>query len=152
MSDNVRLLVFDPGGTTGWSVWDMVWHRPLELLAHGMQKGGVRGFGQVFRQLVDEWHPTRVVSESFILDGRTAFPDLTPKEVEGAIAVLWDGAVVLQRNTEKRHAPDSMLKRLGFYFPGDGHDRDSVRHAIAHAFILGHPPTVEWVMDRLTYE
>jgi hypothetical protein len=139
----MRTLVLDPGVTTGWMIADYYEDRLLEHVAHGMQGGGVLGLKDLWPSLLD-FGFVRIVSESFILDGRTAFPDLTPKEVEGALAWGWDGSLFLHRNTYKRFCPDSMLERLGWYWPGAGHDRDAARHAFAAGIVFGHRPTIEY--------
>lgn len=151
MSDVERLLTYDPGETTGWSFWLMDWDLPLQHVEHGMQKGGIHGFVEAFPEHQRRFKPTRIVSESFVLDGRTASPNVEPLRVEGALAALATVPYVLQRNTYKRHAPDELLEHHGFLWPGAGHDRDAARHAIAHAFTVGHPPTIEWVLGRMTY-
>jgi hypothetical protein len=137
-----RTLALDPGGTTGWAVFDFDDTRPLEHVTHGMQAGGLAGFVEHFPLMVDVWRPTRVVFETFVLDGRTAFPDLTPLQIEGALAALWRGPLVGQRNTFKRFAPDGLLKAHGLWWPGKGHDRDAARHAIAERVTAGHKPTL----------
>ncbi|MGN6324508.1 hypothetical protein [Pseudolysinimonas sp.] len=153
LASDERLFVLDPGETTGWAVFDMFWDRPLEHLAHGMQTGGIYGVVDLVKEVVPRWLPTRVIAEEFVDDGRTEHPNVEPLRVEGVLAAMWHPRpVFLQRNNYKRHAPDTMLEHLGFKWPGKGHDRDAARHAIAHAFTIGHPPTIQWVMDRLDYE
>ncbi|WP_162819130.1 hypothetical protein [Leifsonia aquatica] len=139
-------LVLDPGGTTGWSTWLLPADGPLEPIDHGMIPGGLHGFIRWWRDIHDS-DPgfDFVVSESFILDGRTAKPDITPLHIEGALAVFCSELglpLYYQRNVYKAHAPDELLRRLGYYWPGAGHDRDSARHAIAYALTQRHMPTL----------
>jgi hypothetical protein len=141
-----RLLAFDPGETTGWSVWEFSDRQPLTHIAHGMQRGGVQGVIDFWRALPDEHLPTVVVSESFVIDGRTEFPNVEPLRVEGALAALWNGPLFLQRNTFKRHGPDELLDEHGWYWDGAGHDRDSARHAIAFVLTQKHMPS--WYLLR----
>jgi hypothetical protein len=143
-----RALVLDPGVTTGWMVVDYPEDDILQEVAHGMQGGGVRGMKDLWPRLVDEFGFTRVVSESFILDGRTATPDLTPVEMEGALTILWDGHLILQRNTYKAFCPNHMLEKLGWDWPGPGHDRDAGRHAFAAGVTLDHRPTAEFYTEH----
>lgn len=141
---NGRTLCLDPGQTTGWMVADFPEDDIIQEVAHGMVTHGVLGLKEVLPRLLDQYGFVRIVSESFILDGRTAYPDLTPKEVEGALAWWWDGQLILQRNTFKRFCPNSMLEKLGWDWPGPGHDRDAARHGFAMAVTHDHRPTAEF--------
>lgn len=142
------LLALDPGGTTGWSTWHYDAVTPLTHVSHGMVPGGIRGFIDWFkRERVDLLDWDVVVSETFVLDGRTASPDITPLKIEGALSVLtpdWVG----QRNVMKAHATDDLLKRSGLWWPGAGHDRDSARHALAWAKTHFHRPTIDHYWPR----
>lgn len=142
MSGAARLLALDPGETTGWSMWVFSDTQPLTEEDHGMIPGGLIGFINWWRMRPDYLLPTEVVAESFVLDGRTAFPNVTPLRIEGALAALWNGLLTLQRNVFKRHAPDELLKELGYWWKGAGHDRDSARHAIAYCITRKHMPTL----------
>lgn len=107
------LLALDPGETTGWSLWYYDGVTALRAVEHGMQSGGTLGFIYLMHKL--EGRFDEVVCESFILDGRTAAPNVTPLRIEGALTALWDGPTTLQRNVYKRHAPDDLLKRAGLW-------------------------------------
>ncbi|MGO2150810.1 MAG: hypothetical protein ACTH32_06370 [Microbacterium gubbeenense] len=149
-----RILAVDPGGTTGWSLWLMREAAPIEHVEHGMIPGGVDGFitwatESGFVGHYAEWPDLTVVSETFVLDGRTRKPDVTPLKIEGALSVLFPGWVG-QRNTFKSHAPDELLKAHGLWWKGAGHDRDSARHAIAYAKARKHLPTIEKFWPRPT--
>jgi hypothetical protein len=142
------LLALDPGGTTGWSTWFYDATTPLRHIEHGMIPGGKDGFIDWALRRRGEFD--EVVAESFALDGRTAQPDITPIRIETAIDLIFgrwgDGCpVYYQRNVMKAHAPDSLLKRLDLWWPGEGHDRDSGRHAIARQKTARHAPTLRWL-------
>lgn len=142
----MRILSLDPGMRTGWSLWDLLEREPLEHLEHGTIDWGVRGFVQWW-----EREPRAIdiiVCETFHLDGRTPKPNLEPLRLEGALAALWSGQIVYQRNGMKVHAPDSLLKAHGLWWPSKGHDRDSARHAIGYAKVTGHRPTIEKFWPR----
>ena len=136
------LLALDPGGTTGWSLWRFTEAMPIEHVAHGQVSGGVDGFVQWWHRQ-DEQDIDEVVSESFVLDGRTASPDITPLRIEGALAVLWPG-VIYQRNVYKGHVPDAKIKELGLWWAGEPHAVDSMRHALALMKVRRHLPTLMW--------
>lgn len=143
------LLSLDPGGSTGWSVWTYDAVTPLRLVEYGTITGGLRGFLDWFNSPAGDLD--EIVAEDFILDGRTARPDTTPLEILGALeALVWASGppLIRQRNFMKNHAPDDLLKRLGLWWPGKGHDRDSARHALALLKTRKHAPTLRWMYGR----
>lgn len=145
------LLALDPGGTTGWSLWEYGPDAPLTLQDFGQVPGGVYAFSQWARTLQRTTWVDQVVAESFLDDGRTDAPDVTPLRLEGAIVALFqvEGAqVVWQRNTAKASASDEFLKRHGLWLEGKPHARDSVRHAIHYAKSRQHLPTIERFWPR----
>lgn len=146
------LVSFDPGGSTGWSLWQYDAVTPIRHVKHGTITGGLQGFlgwwdGFRYRYDFDE-----ILAEDFILDGRTLKPDTTPLEILGALefaANVEQGVpLVRQRNFMKSHAPDELLKRADLWWPGAGHDRDSARHAIALMKTRRHEPTLRWLYGR----
>lgn len=136
-----RLLALDPGGTTGWSLWEYDSITPLRPIEHGQIVGGVEGFIEWWKDSGIEYEFDEVVSESYRLDGRTPKPDVTPLRIEGALAVLWP-EVVYQPNTYKAIVTDERIKALGLWWPGQQHARDSLRHAWARMKHLKHMPTL----------
>ena len=143
----MRFLSLDPGELTGWSLWEMFADSPLRNLDHGTIHGGLSGFCAWWREAPKDWD--FIVAESFVLDGRTPKPNVTPLRIEGALHMAWAPMpIVFQRNTQKAQAPDDLLKRNGLWWTGEGHDRDSARHAIAYARNIVHIPTLEWLHPR----
>jgi len=152
------LLAMDPGGTptsaksrsaTGWSLWTYDESVPLSHVAHGMVPGDQSVFKRWWLTEAQHMGAERVVCESFVLDGRTQYPDVTPLKIEGALEALTDLPITFQRNVMKAHAPDALLKRLDLWWPGAGHDRDSARHAIAYMKTgIRHRPTLEMLYPR----
>jgi len=141
----MRLVAFDPGDSTGWSIWEYTDSTPLTLVAHGTIKGGVNGFIRWWQKREPDYDV--VVSESFILDGRTPFPNVTPLKIEGALAVLWP-SFVLQRNVMKAHFKDDRIKALGLWWRGEPHSIDSMRHAFAYMKVNEHLPTIRWAWPQ----
>lgn len=142
-----RLLALDPGKTTGMSIWMYDAETPLELAGYGQIEGGVEGF-------LEYLYPTNgkfmvwdvIVSESFVLDGRTPNPDVTPLHIEGILeshAHRTNCQLRFQRNSFKKHVDDAKLKELDFYVKGKPHAMDSMRHALAWAKTSMHLPTLE---------
>lgn len=144
------LISFDPGGHTGWAIAGVPRILPIHFLDGGQIPGGVDGFVEWF--LSDQmWkYPmldadnegVTVVSESFVLDGRTKFPDVTPLRIEGALsALLGPDTVVYQRNTAKGKVGDQLLRDSGLWLKGQRHQNDARLHALAWAK-TNHAPTV----------
>lgn len=141
------LLTLDPGEMTGWAHWHYDEATPLTHLAHGMIPGGLQGFlawNTAHHLVIDI---DEIVAEDFILDGRTLVPNTTPLEILGALEALRPD-LIRQRNVQKAVAPDSLLKTNGLWWPGNGHDRDAARHAIAHMRSIRHMPTLRAFWPR----
>jgi hypothetical protein len=136
-----RLLSLDPGGTTGWSLWEYTPTSAAVPIVHGQIRDGVDGFIRWWRDASVPMCWDEVLSESFALDGRTPKPDVTPLRIEGALSVLWPGTLY-QPNVLKRHGDDVTLKRLGFWWRGEQHARDTARHVLANMKIRRHAPTI----------
>ncbi len=86
-----------------------------------------------------------IVSESFVLDGRTPNPDVTPLQIEGALeyhSMLQGNQLRFQRNNFKKHVSDDLLKYHALYMPGMPHANDSMRHALAFMKVNLHRPTL----------
>ena len=135
------ILGLDPGGTTGWSVWCYDAITPPRPVTHGQIPGGVKGFVDWWEGALCEFDWDQVVSESFVLDGRTAAPNVEPLRIEGALAVLWP-ETVFQRNSFKAHMTDQKIKDLGLWWKGQPHAIDSMRHVWAYLKVRQHMPTL----------
>ena len=86
-----------------------------------------------------------IVSESFVLDGRTPNPDVTPLHIEGILeshAHRTACQLRFQRNNFKKHVDNDLLKKFDLYKPGKPHAMDSMRHALAWAKTSYHAPTL----------
>lgn len=135
------LLALDPGLSTGYSIWSYDAETPLTHVEHGTIPGGVRGVKAWWRSREHTWEA--VVCESFRLGDDTEKPEVDPLRTEGLLIGLWDGLLVFQSRDRKVAVPDRTLKRLGFWWKGKGHDRDSARHAIIFMRAVEHRPTIE---------
>lgn len=141
-----RLLSLDPGKTTGMSIWMYDAETPLTKIAHGQIEGGVEGFLEYFypSNMFMPWDV--IVSESFVLDGRTPNPDITPLKIEGILeahAFRTGCQLRFQRNNFKAHVDDDKLKKFSFYVKGMPHSNDSMRHALAYMKTSYHRPTLD---------
>ena len=123
----MRLLVFDPGETTGWS-----------FLADGKIIGGSFPLWEEVPELIVKHHPTVVLFEAFNLRANaaqrligSAFPTI---QVIGVIKYLTHefGATL-------RYQSPSM--RMGIYLrrlPGmDKHARDAAKHGVRYLVKMG---------------
>lgn len=135
------ILGLDPGLSTGWSVWFYDAITPPQHIAHGTILEGHIGFIEWWYENQPRYEWDEVVCESFVLDGRTEFPEVDPLRTEGALAVLWP-ETMFQRNVMKAHMTDKKIKELGLWWPGKGHDRDSLRHVWANLKMRKHAPTI----------
>jgi hypothetical protein len=142
-----KLIAFDPGKTTGMSIWNYDSETPLTLVGSGHIPGGVDGFLEYFYP-VSKTYPRWdvIVTESFVLDGRTPNPDTTPLKIEGILeshAHRTGTLIRLQRNNFKAHVDNDMLKKFELYKPGQPHAMDSIRHALAYMKTSKHMPTLK---------
>jgi hypothetical protein len=141
-----RLLALDPGKTTGMSIWQYDAETPLTKIGHGQIEGGVEGFLEYFYPSGMHMPWDVIVSESFVLDGRTPNPDITPLKIEGVLeahAFRTGCQLRFQRNNFKAHVDDNKLKEHNFYVKGMPHSNDSMRHALAWAKTSYHRPTLD---------
>jgi hypothetical protein len=141
-----RLLALDPGKTTGMSIWMYDAETPLQLAGYGQIDCGVEGFLEYLYPIDGKYMIWDViVSESFVLDGRTPNPDVTPLKIEGILEAHAHrtGALVrFQRNNFKAHVDNDLLKKFELYKPGQPHAMDSMRHALAYMKTSKHMATL----------
>lgn len=134
----------DPGLSSGYSHWFYDAMTPPQHLSHGTITGGLDGLMDwVDAGNLDD--TDELISESFILDGRTMYPEVEPLRIEGYLAGECrrrDVPLTFQRNSYKGHVTDAKLKELGIWWPGKGHDRDSARHVWANLKVRLHYPTL----------
>lgn len=146
------LWSFDPGQATGWAVGSYGPNTPYKRINAGIIPGAAQG-------LKDWWGQgsgskliagDTVVSESFTLNSGNEFvADTTPREVEGALIVLWDGDINWQSRAAKAGVPDDLLKAHNLWLTGkdvdweDGRDaNDATIHALEYLRRKRHLPTL----------
>lgn len=136
----------DPGQTTGVSLWEYDTETFLTYVGHGQIGGGLDGFIEyLYPKNAVARHWDVIVSESFVLDGRTPNPDVTPLKIEGVLEshVYRNGGLLrFQRNNFKKHVDNELLKRFDLYWKGMPHAMDSARHALAYMKTSLHMPTL----------
>lgn len=159
----VKLLAIDPGNATGWSTWAWSdgYDAPALRIKYGLAQGGYDGF---MAMLDDQARDVDVIiCEQFHLDGRTAFPDITPKLLEGALlatqrAGVFVASIHWSPTSNKAMVRNAALKRGRLWLTGkkvgwtDANDvNDSQRHALAYLKQI-HPPTTAWLWPDVANE
>jgi len=160
------VLGVDPGKMTGVALLKENYGTglPFSVVLLDEIEGGVEGFIDWAEENLDDL-ADYVVCEKFELDGRTPKPDLTPKEIIGALKVFqradaffqlghkhW--ALECQTNTQGKHLmTNEVLKRAGYYPKrGEvkgGHSTDALRHALTYVVkTLKHKPTLELLFPK----
>jgi hypothetical protein len=143
------VLALDPGGTTGWALGAYSDLLPLNFVDGGQITAGVNGFVAWFTRMswmggMSDDSDVQIVSESFTLRPAVKFPDVTPLRIEGALsALLGPDGVRYQTPATKALVPDSELRRLGFWIPGQRHQMDARIHALAYMMKTHYMPTLE---------
>lgn len=136
----MKILSFDPGGTTGVAQVSYS-ESEMPILDFVQQvEGGLLGFLDWWNSLEShEWDA--IVCEDFVLRPSVKFPDLSPVYIIGALTAL-TGAVTLQSPSIKPLCNDEVLKRMEFYTKGKPHGNDATRHAIIYLRHMRHKPTL----------
>lgn len=162
-------LAADPGKNSGVALgyYDAV--TPYQLLHRFQVHEGLAGFIRFWRWLESEHgRPDELVCEKFILDSGNEFTaDLTPVEIEGALAVLWGEPIIWQPRTAKskltgypasartkaqrQRVRFNFLKQHGLFKPGTENDdsNDAICHALISLKMRRHYPTLKafWPAD-----
>lgn len=129
-----RLLCFDPGETTGYSVF-----HELKLLTHGqVHDKDVGAHAHALESLITTWTPEYLVIEDYKVYGWKAdahsWEALHTPRLIGAldyIASMRKIPVVKQMAiTAKGFCTDDKLKTWHMWIKGQRHSRDSIRHGI----------------------
>jgi hypothetical protein len=140
-------IAFDPGGTTGWSVFgvhiDAIYAPEfrlkdnIEFWSAGQFFGPERSQCAEMWALVEAWPRAKIVMEDFVLRKFTSARELlspvriTARFDERLACEGDDRCIILQQSSLAMTAfTDDRLRRLGLYnhLSGQEHARDSVRH------------------------
>ena len=137
----IKILSFDPGGTTGWALIGYN-EKESRLLDYGQITGGYKGFKEFY--LNSSIEPDVIVCESFSLRPGMPSVNLEPCYVIGVLYALADRELILYPPSYKVFCDNDALKRLGFYIRGQQHARDAIRHAVAYLRVKeNHIPTMK---------
>lgn len=145
LCDSPVVISFDPGGTTGWSIFQC---HPESLIQNdvrvldnidywkmGQFSGLENKQATECFELVKSWPGCAVVIEDFILRKMSKDEDLlAPVRLIAKIELLlWQEGIRSfrqQPSEAKTTATDERLKSWGLYVPGEEHARDASRHSI----------------------
>ena len=133
----MTVLAVDPGGTTGWSLWDGL------LVGHGQMEFEqfVRFVDGMFQRCQDEGPITEIVCERYVITPTTAklSQQTTALEVIGhlkALRILHDIPFTLQNPADaKRFGTNDRLDQLGWLkrpLAANDHANDSIRHLLTY--------------------
>lgn len=159
----MRLISFDPGWATGWSVWYWDNKTPLTRKDYGVTPQGAEGLSELLWN-VESWQAPffwdAVISERFVPDGSAGGRETVSAQGEGVLIHAFDN-VTFQLRSEKvwfgRTVADSdaRLKELGLWIDNsevdwtDARDvNDSQHHAIKWAIKNRHRPSIEYFLKR----
>jgi len=139
-----RFLSLDPGGTTGYAIFEYVDNVEVSVLETGQVPDGLQGFIKWYSEFTFGSFDF-VVCESFTLRTGVKFPDLSPVYIIGALEAYENALgkkVIYQPPTSKPLCDDDVLKKLEIYIPGQGHANDALRHGIIYLRNKRHMPTL----------
>lgn len=146
-ADMYQVCAFDPGGTTGWAVFQVheiaMYDAEYPILANiehwwaGQYSGALADQSDEMVELCEAWDTAEIVSEDFILQrflpGREV---LDPVRLNFALEVRVRPRIVhyQQPGLAMTVMTDDRLKACGFWNPliGQEHARDATRHAVTH--------------------
>jgi hypothetical protein len=139
--DNYQIIALDPGGTTGWALFqvhpdamtgdpDITVMSNIEWWTAGEFTGSSLSQCDEVVELCVSWPGARLVTEDFKL--RQMAAELDPVEINHTVAwalrpryfVKQSAALAMGTVTDDRQ------KAWGFWIPGKPHARDAVKHAI----------------------
>ena len=149
VDDLYTTISFDPGGTTGWSVF-AVYKEAIEdseysildnvsFWTAGEFIGDERGQADEMIALVEAWPEAHIVIEDFVLRKFTSARELlSPVRItarfDQALHISGDARpMIIQPGVlAMKTVTDARLKRMGLWPPlqGSEHKRDAVRHNI----------------------
>jgi hypothetical protein len=141
----MKILAFDPGGTTGWATWtDASGYGEWGQIGPESHHGALWTFLTVCRVDV-------IVCESFQLFKANDAAELISLEYEGivkAFAEVSQTRIVMQGSAAKRWAHNGKLQRIGIHHPWEErHTADAKRHIL---YFLAHNLYVPLAMRTAT--
>jgi hypothetical protein len=128
----MKLVAFDPGGTTGWCAMEFDSNEITEWDCGELTGNEIHQVDQAIPMMADN---QIVVCEDFQL--RTLSAELSPVRVTAMLIWASQRAIAPRKTIylqmpalAKSTVTDERLKRWGFWERGSAHARDATRHAI----------------------
>ena len=79
------ILSLDPGGTTGYAMFEVEDDQQAELIKRGQVKGGIKGFLDFHWDVLEDLNFDFIICESFTLREGIYGADLSPVSIIGAL-------------------------------------------------------------------
>ncbi len=137
-------LSLDPGGTTGYAIFDYVDQSEISILRSGQIKGSLQGFLDFYWDFLEPIKFDHIICESFTLREGIYGADLSPVSIIGALEALYPAVrITYQEPKLKPLCDDERLKKLGLHEPGKPHRNDAVRHGVVYLRNKKHLPTLK---------
>jgi hypothetical protein len=139
------ILSLDPGGTTGYAIFDVQQDEFPELIMRGQIAGSLKGFIDFVDDVLSDIAIDAIVCESFTLREGVYGADLSPVYIIGALEGMY-GKLIPIKYQEPKIKPlcdDNRLKKMGLHIPGKPHANDAVRHFVISMRNSKHMPTLE---------
>jgi len=146
-----RILAFDPGGTTGWALQQVVddYHRPINpRISLGHIDGN--GYHKILLEFLHETVPSTIVYERFDYRMKKRKVELEAVEYIGVIKLysqMTNCPIIEQPQMKDTNSfwDNDKLKALGIYTVGVTHSNDAARqllHYITHTL-----KDISWVRE-----
>lgn len=139
--EQYQVLAFDPGGTTGWSLFcvhpdamgsdaEIRVFDNIDFWTAGEFTGSTENQCDEIVELVHSWPGARLVTEDFKL--RQLNAELSPVEINHTISwALRPRYFVKQMpSLAMSTLTDERQKEMGFWLPGQQHARDAIKHNV----------------------
>ncbi len=128
------ILSLDPGGTTGYALWDVADDGSyVAKVREGQIAGSLKGFLDFHWDVLEDYPIDKIICESFTLREGVHGADLSPVYIIGALEALYPTTeVIYQEPKIKPLVTDARLVRLEMYEPGKPHRNDAVRHLVIY--------------------
>jgi hypothetical protein len=146
----VKVLALDPGGTTGWAIFDIsvddegspVWRKAIRDHFRAGEMGSNREHHKALWSFLIKEHPDLIICERF--DNRNnEFAKIVSREYIGIVklfCLLFHSDLVMQGSDVMVFTDDDKLTKLGIKVTPRSkweHANDALRHLVRHLCVNG---------------
>lgn len=140
--ERLRIVAFDPGGTTGVAAW----HSNARKISRDQL--GPEEHHDTLESLLHSFNPDVMVTERFDYRPKQGHADLTPVEYIGVMKLygLRNNVELVQQKQLKGHKglwTDDKIKALDLWIPGQPHAMDATRQLLFYMTEQGHRYWIE---------